>query len=436
MLFPRLNTSSATTLIDLDSGSQEHLIIAPSTPQSSELNLEHKSTPLKKYKGKRHLQVQSSRSPSDEETTGLTTFEKGSDNSADFEVLSVSCPGFDSNAKLLKLPCWKRGILSSMPLVEKSNISKRGVRYCAGKMMLVPFHRTKAVWAAESKLQEHDPQLSATDQVFTQLSLSQLRLLLRNRGIASPGRSRSSLEERLRLALSKECTGPRSGEIGNMTQRFSPHRGFCDRASSARGPRGNILCRWCGDETASRSSTFCSSECVHQHKIRSSGQYIRQCVLIRDKGICARCGLNAHLLYRQMRKAHSLSERWLSILKGTSFEGGKGLSFSRRFRAGDFWHVDHILPVSAGGGSCGLDNLRTLCKPCHALVTRNVARCATSGTQLKRTAATTCQVSGHSHLDDANDELPLGLLTKLMGKSSSQPKRKCRRVGRWYRRNP
>ena len=31
----------------------------------------------------------------------------------------------------------------------------------------------------------------------------------------------------------------------------------------------------------------------------------------------------------------------------------------------DFWQADHELAVAEGGGSTGLDNLRTLCTPCH-----------------------------------------------------------------------
>ena len=32
---------------------------------------------------------------------------------------------------------------------------------------------------------------------------------------------------------------------------------------------------------------------------------------------------------------------------------------------GHFWQVDHIKPVSGGGGQCSLDNLQTLCTVCH-----------------------------------------------------------------------
>jgi hypothetical protein len=40
------------------------------------------------------------------------------------------------------------------------------------------------------------------------------------------------------------------------------------------------------------------------------------------------------------------------------------------------WQMDHIIPVTeGGGGDCGLNNLRTLCVPCHKRVSKeNAAR--------------------------------------------------------------
>jgi 5-methylcytosine-specific restriction endonuclease McrA len=38
------------------------------------------------------------------------------------------------------------------------------------------------------------------------------------------------------------------------------------------------------------------------------------------------------------------------------------------------WDVDHLLPVVEGGGSCGLDNLRTLCLRCHHQQTQQLRR--------------------------------------------------------------
>lgn len=38
----------------------------------------------------------------------------------------------------------------------------------------------------------------------------------------------------------------------------------------------------------------------------------------------------------------------------------------------DFWQADHKLAVAEGGGSTGLDNLRTLCTPCHSAETEQL----------------------------------------------------------------
>jgi 5-methylcytosine-specific restriction endonuclease McrA len=39
----------------------------------------------------------------------------------------------------------------------------------------------------------------------------------------------------------------------------------------------------------------------------------------------------------------------------------------------EWWDMDHLVPVIEGGGGCGLDNLRTLCIPCHRAETRALA---------------------------------------------------------------
>ena len=41
-------------------------------------------------------------------------------------------------------------------------------------------------------------------------------------------------------------------------------------------------------------------------------------------------------------------------------------------KEGDFWQADHIKAVAEGGGGCGLDNLRTLCTPCHQVETERL----------------------------------------------------------------
>ncbi len=41
-------------------------------------------------------------------------------------------------------------------------------------------------------------------------------------------------------------------------------------------------------------------------------------------------------------------------------------------KEGDFWQADHIQAVAEGGGGCGLENLRTLCTPCHQIETEKL----------------------------------------------------------------
>jgi 5-methylcytosine-specific restriction endonuclease McrA len=43
------------------------------------------------------------------------------------------------------------------------------------------------------------------------------------------------------------------------------------------------------------------------------------------------------------------------------------------FRRSSCWDADHMVPV-AEGGDHALDNIRTLCVPCHQRVTRELAK--------------------------------------------------------------
>ena len=97
------------------------------------------------------------------------------------------------------------------------------------------------------------------------------------------------------------------------------------------GVNGRALCRWCKTEVSGRRRTFCSDACVHQWRLRSSVSYLRECVFARDRGVCAICGINTK---------------------------------RRRQR----WEADHIVAVVEGGDS-NLENIRTLCVPCHRRVT-------------------------------------------------------------------
>lgn len=140
-----------------------------------------------------------------------------------------------------------------------------------------------------------------------------------------------------------------------MKPRTLATAGFVSPRKLPRGPNGRALCRYCGTEVPVGRRTFCSgtratfvyrdgaylvpgSGCVHEHCVRSQPDYARKCVWARDRGQCALC---------PKKSGH----------RGASHE----------------WQADHIVPVVEGGGSCGLDNLRTLCTVCHKSETAKLA---------------------------------------------------------------
>lgn len=135
--------------------------------------------------------------------------------------------------------------------------------------------------------------------------------------------------------------------------------GRADLSRLPRGIEGRALCRWCATELPKgRRRTFCSMPCVHAWRLRTSPSYLRQQVLARDRGICARCTVDTLAAHRLLRKARGARRQKLLGMWGLSKLDRKSL-----------WDADHILPVVEGGGECDLENLRTLCLHCHRVVT-------------------------------------------------------------------
>lgn len=161
--------------------------------------------------------------------------------------------------------------------------------------------------------------------------------------------------------------------------RIPVEAGFVNERALPRGPNGRALCRRCREEVPRGSRTFCSRACVHEWKIRSQPAYQARELLRRDGGVCAICGLDcdwlANLLHRWPRPRGGARvshdpmprEEWRALLRGLGFPAGA------HWRS-RLWDVDHIVPVAEGGGSCGLENLRTLCMPCHCAETAELAR--------------------------------------------------------------
>ena len=135
---------------------------------------------------------------------------------------------------------------------------------------------------------------------------------------------------------------------------------------------GYPLCRWCKQSirTGKRPKlrTFCDDpNCVHEWKIRSNPGYAAEQVLKRDHGVCCKCGLDCVLLLRNLQKLSYYSVEFKRICDENE------IPENRRTLKRRLWEMDHIVPVAEGGGTCGLENLRTLCWKCHSAETKALA---------------------------------------------------------------
>lgn len=144
------------------------------------------------------------------------------------------------------------------------------------------------------------------------------------------------------------------------TQRTMPG-GFVPRSALPKGENGRNLCRWCNLEVPPRRFTFCSSYCVHEWRLRTDPGYLREQVLIRDRGVCAICHIDTLKAFRALKRSRGSSRTKLLEEWGLK-------RISRR----SLWDADHILPVVEGGGECDLENIRTLCLRCHRTSTQQL----------------------------------------------------------------
>jgi 5-methylcytosine-specific restriction endonuclease McrA len=103
--------------------------------------------------------------------------------------------------------------------------------------------------------------------------------------------------------------------------------------------------------------------------IRCSSSFARYKVLARDDGVCAVCGCDTKLLSRALSQARRDGDAHPLDLTALCCELGFNCYYYEAL-----WQADHIVPVVEGGGACGLENLRTLCTPCHKEETRTLRR--------------------------------------------------------------
>jgi 5-methylcytosine-specific restriction protein A len=139
--------------------------------------------------------------------------------------------------------------------------------------------------------------------------------------------------------------------------------GWAEVRSLPRGPNGRVLCRWCAIEVPRGRRTFCSSDCVHEWKLRTDPGYLREQVFARDQGACAACGISTESLRKEFRKLDYRARR--QFLKEWKLKEDWRRSL---------WDADHVIPVAEGGGECDLANMRTLCLKCHRAATAELRK--------------------------------------------------------------
>lgn len=145
-----------------------------------------------------------------------------------------------------------------------------------------------------------------------------------------------------------------------MKRRIRPDAGAADMKQLPRGPHDRLLCRFCQKEVPVGRITFCSNKCVHEWKLQTNPTYAARELFKRDEGICNICGANTQLI-RAKATVEYLSEPNRYTKRDWWWVAAKWpRDVYRRW-----WEMDHTIPVEDGGGCCGLDNLQTLCVPCH-----------------------------------------------------------------------
>ncbi|KAL3817457.1 hypothetical protein ACHAXA_001464 [Cyclostephanos tholiformis] len=169
-------------------------------------------------------------------------------------------------------------------------------------------------------------------------------------------------------------------------------------------------CVWCAKPFRfTNGAVYCTQFCAEAGRVRRGGMYsstkIREQLFALEHGKCtkvrriylvillgslvlfmsffhvdnnawflSKCNIDAHELFCKI-KVLQPAERLNMLLRAKWKLPKTRLATDRLLmnpQEHDFWQADHIFAVAEGGGSSGLDNLRTLCTPCHSAETEKL----------------------------------------------------------------
>lgn len=137
------------------------------------------------------------------------------------------------------------------------------------------------------------------------------------------------------------------------------------RAFIGRLPRH---CTWCGEQVPKGRVTWCGdASCLDQWEERTDPRRQQRLVRHRDNEVCQLCRLDTKRVARLLTKLWAASRR-----TPTPHTLGRYKRANALLKDRSLWESDHIVPVCEGGGLCTIENLRTLCLPCHKSETKTL----------------------------------------------------------------
>ena len=126
-----------------------------------------------------------------------------------------------------------------------------------------------------------------------------------------------------------------------------------------RWPRrpGNRHCRVCGKPRPKghRRTATCDACRALYYATPVNWNQVRYSVWKRDQGVCSACGMHTENLHRVMSHVSDWKIR-KAVLRHLGFVGCDGK---------DYWAAHHENPVASHGPARSIDEIITLCVPCH-----------------------------------------------------------------------
>ncbi|XP_059156186.1 DNA annealing helicase and endonuclease ZRANB3-like [Physella acuta] len=285
--------------------------------------------------------------------------ESGMSLDANFHPMDIEVGNFDDLPELLQLPQHQKLIKkftrewSSLSETKRKLIAKSGLYFTS------PLAVYEAVKTTTGSKQRH---FTKEDNIMTAIKRAEnikgsVRMIAKHSEIPTNINNSEDLKMK--------------GIVQTVTEEGVPVCLQCQK------PYSNPLL---SAETISKPENawqlrLCSHACMDKYWTITKGSYCRDKIYEIEHGVCKLCNFDAQALFTQVKFVKDLTTRADLVNKSPyqTLTCKQKQKMIETPMAGQFWHVDHIVPVWQGGGMCDLDNLRTLCTLCHLKVTRRQA---------------------------------------------------------------